>query len=242
MFNNKFGNNQGSRFGGGGRGGDRGDRGERGDRGRGSERAEMHPANCADCGRSCEVPFRPTGSRPVFCRDCFREQNQGDSRGDSRGESRSRDFGDRQPERSSDRRSFDDKPSFQAECALCGEECSVPFKPVNGRPIYCRNCKGKKDASPEDRGVVLSQAQYEILNNKMDKILKMLQGTPVHTFKKEDMAVKAVKEEAVAAEKPVPAKIEKVAKVAKVEKVAKVAKVAKPEKVKKVKVTQKKAK
>jgi len=34
-------------------------------------RAEMHAATCSDCGKGCEVPFRPTGERPVYCRDCF---------------------------------------------------------------------------------------------------------------------------------------------------------------------------
>lgn len=32
----------------------------------------MHKATCSDCGKECEVPFRPTGERPVFCNDCFR--------------------------------------------------------------------------------------------------------------------------------------------------------------------------
>lgn len=31
----------------------------------------MHKANCAECKRNCEVPFKPTGSKPVLCRDCF---------------------------------------------------------------------------------------------------------------------------------------------------------------------------
>lgn len=66
--------------------GDRSDRGDRGgfggkkggDRGgfRGSrdgERREvtMHKATCASCGSSCEVPFRPDGSKPVLCSECF---------------------------------------------------------------------------------------------------------------------------------------------------------------------------
>lgn len=29
------------------------------------------PAVCSSCGRNCDVPFRPDGSKPVFCRDCF---------------------------------------------------------------------------------------------------------------------------------------------------------------------------
>lgn len=32
---------------------------------------EMHPATCANCGAETMVPFMPTGSRPVYCRDCF---------------------------------------------------------------------------------------------------------------------------------------------------------------------------
>ncbi len=32
---------------------------------------EMFPATCAACGAETEVPFRPSGDRPVYCRDCF---------------------------------------------------------------------------------------------------------------------------------------------------------------------------
>ncbi|MCL5780783.1 MAG: zinc-ribbon domain containing protein [Firmicutes bacterium] len=32
---------------------------------------EMFPATCAACGVGTEVPFRPSGDRPVYCRDCF---------------------------------------------------------------------------------------------------------------------------------------------------------------------------
>ncbi len=31
----------------------------------------MHKATCAECGKECEVPFKPDGSRPVYCRDCY---------------------------------------------------------------------------------------------------------------------------------------------------------------------------
>ena len=34
---------------------------------------EMHKAVCADCGKECEVPFKPTEGRPVYCRDCYRK-------------------------------------------------------------------------------------------------------------------------------------------------------------------------
>ena len=32
---------------------------------------EMHPAVCAECNKDTEVPFLPTGDRPVYCSDCF---------------------------------------------------------------------------------------------------------------------------------------------------------------------------
>ena len=32
---------------------------------------EMHKAVCADCGQECEVPFKPDGTRPVYCRECY---------------------------------------------------------------------------------------------------------------------------------------------------------------------------
>jgi CxxC-x17-CxxC domain-containing protein len=32
---------------------------------------EMHKATCADCKQECEVPFKPSGDRPVYCKDCY---------------------------------------------------------------------------------------------------------------------------------------------------------------------------
>lgn len=36
------------------------------------ERREMFPAVCAQCGKDTQVPFKPSGARPVYCSDCFR--------------------------------------------------------------------------------------------------------------------------------------------------------------------------
>jgi len=33
---------------------------------------EMFSATCDSCGKEARVPFRPTGSKPVYCSDCFR--------------------------------------------------------------------------------------------------------------------------------------------------------------------------
>lgn len=42
---------------------------------------EMHDAVCDNCGKNCQVPFRPTSGKPVFCSECFEQKNGGsDSR------------------------------------------------------------------------------------------------------------------------------------------------------------------
>ena len=79
-------NNRGG-FGGRSRDGGR-DRGFGGDRGgfsrdRNSERrnVEMYDATCSKCNKKCQVPFRPTGSKPVFCSECFGQQGDRGDRG-----------------------------------------------------------------------------------------------------------------------------------------------------------------
>ena len=32
---------------------------------------QMYSAVCASCGKNCEVPFRPTGDKPIYCSKCF---------------------------------------------------------------------------------------------------------------------------------------------------------------------------
>ena len=32
---------------------------------------EMHKIKCSECGKEDEVPFKPSGDRPVFCKACF---------------------------------------------------------------------------------------------------------------------------------------------------------------------------
>lgn len=66
----------GSRFGGGGRSFGGGSRFG----GRDSGPRKMFPATCAVCGDPCEVPFRPSGSRPVYCNKHFEGKEGGESR------------------------------------------------------------------------------------------------------------------------------------------------------------------
>jgi len=42
--------------------------------GHGGAPRSMFQATCDKCGQSCEVPFKPSGDRPVFCSNCFKNQ------------------------------------------------------------------------------------------------------------------------------------------------------------------------
>jgi len=35
---------------------------------------QMHTVTCSECGQETQVPFKPTGEKPVYCRDCFNKQ------------------------------------------------------------------------------------------------------------------------------------------------------------------------
>ncbi|MFX1313918.1 MAG: CxxC-x17-CxxC domain-containing protein [Promethearchaeota archaeon] len=36
----------------------------------------MYKATCADCGNTCEVPFKPKEGRPVYCRECYKKHRR----------------------------------------------------------------------------------------------------------------------------------------------------------------------
>ena len=44
---------------------------------RGGDR-QMYDAVCDNCGKPCQLPFKPTGDKPVYCRDCFAKMGGGD--------------------------------------------------------------------------------------------------------------------------------------------------------------------
>lgn len=75
------GGNRGRSFGGGNRGGF----------GRGREERQMFSAICDKCGAECELPFRPTGDKPVYCSNCF--EKTGGRDGGERNFGGNRDFG-----------------------------------------------------------------------------------------------------------------------------------------------------
>ncbi|MCX6753625.1 MAG: hypothetical protein NTV03_01035 [Candidatus Nomurabacteria bacterium] len=98
---------------GGGRGGDRGP-------------VTMHKAVCDECHKNCEVPFRPSGDKPIYCSDCFSSKRE--------------DNGDRAPRRefSNDRaprREFNDRPapSFSKPAAPANDDVKRQLSEMNSK-------------------------------------------------------------------------------------------------------------
>lgn len=55
----------------------------------------LFKTTCDKCGDNCEVPFRPTGERPVYCRSCFGKgdtQDRGERREHRAPETRTVDY------------------------------------------------------------------------------------------------------------------------------------------------------
>ena len=42
---------------------------------------ELFDAICDKCGAQCELPFKPRGGKPVYCRDCFRKNASSEEEG-----------------------------------------------------------------------------------------------------------------------------------------------------------------
>lgn len=154
----------------------------------------MHKAICDSCKRECEVPFKPTSGKPIYCNNCF--QDKGGNKRNDRREYR-RDSGNRQ--------------RHSAICDGCGKPCELPFKPTSGKPVFCDNCfKGKRGSDNRGRGRSRdrdkgrdrnneSNKQLDQINEKLNKILEMISKPEA---KKEVKTEKAKKE----VEKKTPAK------------------------------------
>ncbi len=208
----------------------------------------MHQATCDECGRSCQVPFKPSGDKPVFCSDCF--EGKEDSRPPRRDSGRSgggyerrgsRDFGGGR--RDSGRRDYgrDDRSErrmYQAVCDKCGNACEVPFQPTSGKPIFCDQCFGKNERGGRSSGGSVSPQQFEELNAKLDKILKLLNpaGATEKAVKTEKVEKKIEKKEKAVKKEVAKEEVKEVSKATKV-----VKKTAKKATAKATKVTKKKS-
>ena len=88
---------------------------------------QMYEVNekCAECGAAItQLPFQPSGDKPLYCTDCLRARRANRPSGGG-GMSR----GPRQ--------------MFQVDlkCAECGTAITqLPFQPSGDRPVYCFDC------------------------------------------------------------------------------------------------------
>ncbi len=182
-------------------------------RGDSGARPAMHKAVCAECGDPCEVPFRPTGDKPVYCNNCFKGKDSSFSSNRSNG---GRDFG---------KSNFRDKKMFKAVCTECGDPCEVPFRPTGDKPVLCSSCFGQDSRANNKRVENGSsdsklEQQLKTINQKLDEILK--------NFPKAEVK-KLIVDKPIKTEKDLKLEVKdkKVAKATKTPKVTKKAKVAK---------------
>jgi len=135
--------------------------------GRGGGDREMHRAICSNCGKECEVPFKPTGSKPVYCSDCFEKQGRdsGPRRFDDRGPRRPN-FEFRNNEQPQNKEQFNAlnakldkilailqpntqvKPSVTAPIIEVEEIIKLPDPPAGGLASKKKTKKPKKSVSP----------------------------------------------------------------------------------------------
>ena len=105
---------------------------------------EDRSIQCEDCGTefvhsaSDQARYAERGftNDPKRCRDCREKRKSRQQGGGGRGGGGGRSFGGGggggggRPRRE----------EFEAVCDSCGITTTVPFKPVEGRPVYCRDC------------------------------------------------------------------------------------------------------
>jgi len=166
--------------------------------GRDSGRSQMHKAVCDECGKNCEVPFRPTGEKPIYCSECFGSKRDSGGRDSGR-----RDYGGG---RDSGRRDYGggrdsgggrdrERTMYIAVCDKCKEKCEVPFRPSKDKPIFCQDCFNKEDRG--GRSSNSSGRQMAELNEKLDKIIELLSPKKAKKVEKEAAPKEKVTEEKV---------------------------------------------
>lgn len=112
---------------------------------------EMHEATCSACNKTCEVPFKPNGRKPVFCSDCFRRDENQD-----------------------DRPAFQEKRSFRDDRGGDrGFERSFERGPDRSydRP---ERVERAPERSSNDRQMAEVLGEMRIMNSKLESILKAL--------------------------------------------------------------------
>ncbi len=89
--------------------------------------------NCVDCGspftftRNEQAFYAERGftNEPKRCKNCRDKRKTGRDGGSGGGGGR-------------------DRQMVQVTCANCGAQTEVPFQPVSGKPVYCRDCYSQR--------------------------------------------------------------------------------------------------
>lgn len=118
----------------------------------------MHQAICSQCGKDCQVPFRPTGDKPVYCSDCYEKlannsnswsygngrpqrPSYGDrNRGENRSFSNNRDFGGN--------RSFN-KPTDNRQMEMVAKKLDRIIELLEGQRPVTKTVEKKADKKTE---------------------------------------------------------------------------------------------
>ena len=132
---------------------------------RSTREREMYRTTCSNCGKDCDVPFKPNGSKPVFCSDCF-EKNGGETR-----RSNDRDY--------APRRSNFERPNLNQNRSYDRPQ-NFERPPSHDRPQ--NNDRGQNNND-----------QLAVLNAKLDRIITLL--TPKPEYKSESAQQPAPSEE-----------------------------------------------
>ncbi len=63
----------------------------------------------------------------------------------------------------------EDRKMYPAICSECGEKCEVPFEPVEGKPVKCKECykKGRPKRFKNNRG--FKREMHEAICSKCNK-------------------------------------------------------------------------
>ena len=115
-----------------------------------------------------------------FNRGNFSRRSFNRSGGRDSGRFGRRDSGRFDRRNSSRSRGSEDRAMHEAICGKCGSECEVPFKPTEGKPVYCSDCfkdKSREAGSRSELGKQSNETLSEI-SRKLDKILNILENRP----------------------------------------------------------------
>jgi len=130
-----------------------------------NDRQEMYSATCANCGKQCEVPFRPTGSKPVLCRECFQQNRGSDSRRPERGSF------DRPSFTNDNKDRFNDRPNYQAQFDALNAKMDKILSLLTPQPVEVAPLES--EISDE----TIEEIAEEIQEEKVDKKTKKAKST-----------------------------------------------------------------